>query len=246
MRRALPLLVLAAIGACDRYGDGIDAYDAGDYKEAHRIFREALEAGGDEGPAELFYNRALAALRDTDTTAAIAAADRAAARGDAEIEALCEFLRGNAWFHRCELAAKQADMPQAEPFAFDVAIMFGKRALSYWKRAAMTRNDWPEARRNVERALKKIEELERKKAEAEDRTKRERNPNPKQDPQPPPPRDDPKPEPDPKEPEKVTASELNPGEVMQLLERLVEKEREKRDLRRAERGKRAAGVEKDW
>ena len=134
----------------------------------------------------------------------------------------------------------------AEPFAFDVAIAYAEKARRFWQLAAMDRPDWPEARRNVERALLKLEELKRRKAEWEEQRRRDADPRP---------RPQPKPRPQPgterEEVEQEAADlaqlqELSPEAVRRLLEKLAEKEREKLALRRAEREKRTEGVERDW
>ena len=74
------------------------------------------------------------------------------------------FLRGNIAFARCAQASRQARTPLAEPFAFDVAIRHAEKARAFWEQAAMGRDDWPAARRNVERALLVLRDLRREKA----------------------------------------------------------------------------------
>ena len=192
------------------------------------------------GPADDAYATALAALRDGDPSRA-----ESAAQGLGGHPGLRDFLLGNAAFVRCTTAEKQAASQAAEPFAWDVAIQYGVSARDLWQRAAMTRPDWPAARRNVERALLRIEELRRRKAEAEDKRRRKTDPQPKPKPKPKPaPRPDPKPEPD--RGQQPQLKELAPEEVMALIGRLAEKEREKRALRRSQREKRMAGTERDW
>ena len=197
------------------------------------------------GAAADAYERALAALRNGELSNAEAFAEEAAALGDEEVVARAEFLRGNAAFARCWIAEVQATQPGAEPFAFDVAIAFADKARRLWQLAAMSRPDWPQARRNVERALLKLEELKNKKQAREDERK-------KTDPQPQPRK---KPTPTPTTPEDKRAEdakddpqlkELSPEEVVRLIEKLAQKEREKLGLRRAERKTRMAGVERDW
>jgi hypothetical protein len=197
-------------------------------------------ADADRSPERLF-NRALAALRAGDLTAAEAAAESAAARGTPEIAALCDFLRGNAAFARCRMAERQASAAGAEPFALDVAITYARKARRLWQLAAMSRPDWPAARRNVERALLKEEELGRRKAERQKQPPRRTEAPPKPRPKPPAGRDgesdaavDPQ------------LEELAPEEVLRLLDKLAQKEKEKRALRRSHRRARTAEVERDW
>ena len=181
------------------------------------------------------YARARTALLEGNLSGAEGAAERAAAIGGPEIAALCDFLRGNAAFARCETAERQAGSAAAEPFALDVAIAYGEKARRLWQRAAMSRDDWPEARRNVERARKKLRELRRKKEEREPPKPKPPRPRPR-----PPEREAGDPEVDPQR------KELTPEQVRRLLERLAEKEREKLALRRERRAARSADVERDW
>jgi len=184
------------------------------------------------------FDRTVAALREGDLRGANSAAQKFAE----EDPVRGGFLRGNIAFARCALAARQAALPEAEPFAYDVAINYCKSARDFWQRAAMSRPDWPAARRNVERALLALDELRRRKDEADQERRRERDPKPRPDPKP-------KPPPDGKTDEDPTLTpqlnELSPAEVLRLLETLARKEEEKRALRRARR-KRSFGVERDW
>ena len=199
---------------------------------------------GGGGAAQKALDHALQSLRDGDLRAAEASAERAAARGGPEYAALRDFLHGNVAFVRCVEAGRQASTPAAEPFAWDVALLYGRKARDFWQRAAVSRADWPAARRNVERALLKLEELERKKADAEDRRRRASDPQPRPRPLPKPRQPDPDPEQGP--PDGPQLKELGPEQVLQLLEKLAQKEREKLALRRSQRKAGTAGVEKDW
>jgi hypothetical protein len=241
---ALIALALALLLPGCGSGDGESLYRAGRFEEAHAAF---VAVSGDEGDAaspELLVNRALAALRAGDLRDAEASAERAAARGGPDFEALRDFLRGNAAFARAVLAERQADTPEAEPFAFDIAIRYARGALEAWKLAAASRSDWPEARRNVERANHKIAELERKKEEKVRDPRRERAPGPAPIPEPPSDAGGATTE------EEVTTEAqrlaLTPEQVARLFERLAEKEREKREIRQAWRRERMADGERDW
>jgi hypothetical protein len=232
--QALTLLALLLAGCGDT---GVEAYREGRFRDAHRAFRSA----GKDAPAERLFNRALAALRTGDLTDAETAAASAAARGTPEIAALGDFLRGNAAFERCLMAERQASTAAAEPFAFDVAITYARKAGRLWQLAAMSRSDWPEARRNVERALLKTDELKRKKADREEQQRRKTDPKPR--PKPPPAR---RPDAEPDLAVDPQLNELDPDEVLRLLDKLLEKEKEKRALRRSHREARMAEVERDW
>jgi len=213
------------------------------------LFLICAGCAADNESARHEYNRALAAMRAGEPRIAAAAAERAAALDGGAIRELAIFLRGNAVFAQCLTAERAAGSAAAEPFAFDVAITYGEAALRYWSQAAMLRGDWPSARRNVERALLKIRELRRKKAEAEEKQRRRSDPTPKPKPQPDPPPVNPDAgktiEEDPNA--KVQASKLSPAEIVKLMDRLAAKEKQKLQLRRSERGKRATGAKtRDW
>ncbi len=262
MRRLAFLLTATLLAGCDATSDGREAYREGRFREAHASFAKAAHAAGDSASAELLYDRALAALRDGDPRDAESSARNAAERGAPEVAALADFVRGNAAFARCETAALQASAPEAEPFAFDVAIAAAASARDAWASAASTRADWPEARRNAERALLKIADLREKKAEAERKrsSKSAPRPNPKPVPKTKPSTDekDPSRPPVPPRPpddgapagEDAAATaqlaELSPSEVQRLFDRLAAKEKEKLDLRRARRQATSADVERDW
>jgi hypothetical protein len=232
--KALALLTLLLAGCSD---PGVEAYREGRFRDAHA----ELQAAGDSAPAERVFNRALAALRAGDLTDAETAAESAAARGTPEIAALCDFARGNAAFARCRMAERQANTAAAEPFAFDVAITYARKARRLWQLAAMSRSDWPAARRNVERALLKEDELRRKKADREEQQRKKTDPKPKPNP---PPTPGPDAEPDPAVDPQL--KELAPEEILRLLDKLAQKEKEKRALRRSHRKARMADVERDW
>src|SRR5262249_15509758 len=154
--------------------------------------------------------------------------------------------KGNAAFARCETAAKVASQPEAEPFAYDAAIAHGEAARRSWQLAAMSRPDWPEARRNVERAIATIEDLRKRNDDALAKKKKtEDRPQPKPQNPPEPPKDA-----DRKTEEEAAVAprldELTADQVMALLERLVAKEKQKVALRRSERRAQQGGVERDW
>jgi hypothetical protein len=236
--KALILAGLAALFAGCGGDPGREAYAAGRFAEAHDAF---VAAGDDVAPAAL-VNRAMAGLRAGRLRDAADVLARAIEAGDREVAARATFLRGNVAFAQCELAEKQANTLEAEPFAFDISIRYAQAARDHWREAAMTRDDWPAARRNVERALLKLYTLERKKREAERRRERKTEKEPKPEPVPEPPPEDvtEKTEKDP------AVAALGSEQVLALFQRLAEKEKEKRELRRAERAKTMASVEKDW
>jgi hypothetical protein len=166
----------------DSFEEGLRLFRAGQYKESLEAFRKASEESGDDAPAELLFDRALAALATDDLTDAEQAAERAAARDALGFGRARDFLRGNVAFASCEAAEKAIASPPAgpavappgsapgappepNPGAYDKPIALAESARDAWIAAASAGEDWPAARRNVERALRKIEELKKKKEE---------------------------------------------------------------------------------
>lgn len=251
----LPLLA----AACSRTADGFAAWNDGRFEDAHREFAEEAESAGEGASAVLHWNRALASLRIGRPTEAESAADAAAERGGEEFAALRDFLRGNAAFARCDVASAQAGSAEAEPFALDVAIAHAETARRSWIAAAASRADWPEARRNVERANLRLEALRKRKAEAEDPRRKRGAPEPRPVPIPPPtdrrkPPDAPGDESAPDRPKapgtdaptEAQTTELSADAVARLFEILEAREREKASIRRSRRAARAGEVERDW
>jgi hypothetical protein len=206
----------------------------------------ALGACGDDS-ARIAFNEGVAALRSSDLVAAEIAAEKAAARGGPGFEALRDFLLGCAAFTRCEREEIGFFGPAGGAAALDRAIVHAERARDFWQGAAARRTDWPEVRRNVERALLKLEELRKKRAAAESQPGQP--PQPKPRPRPTdkvdPPRD---PGADRTQARRVDPqlAELAPDQVKGILEKLTAKEKEKVRLRQAQRQARQGQVEKDW
>ncbi len=161
------------------------------------------------------YAETLDALRAGDLGAAVQASK------GTEWEA---FVRGNEAFARSQ-AAEQPDLQ----------IALAEDALAAWRVAAMQR-DWPEARRNVERGLLRLQQLYEKKSG------KERKPPEPRPPQPPAPGKEDGPETE----AALEKGDLAEAQVLRLLELLREKEAKKLAARRARLGMPQPGVEKDW
>ncbi len=260
--------LIALLGGCDATAPGAAAYEAGRFDEALVLFRAA---GGARPTPVLLYDTALAALRAGDIESAHRAIADALATGESDIHIVAPttFLAGNVAYARAELAGAQADAPESEPFAFDVALGLAEEARAHWESAAALRSgDWPEAGRNVARANTLIDDLMAKRSAAEDRKRRREaggppkiRLNPVATGDKPPEAgaegtDPPLPEPPDAtgtgtdaEDSAATASggpELPAADVRRLLDTLAEKEREKQTLRRTRRDATRGGVERDW
>jgi hypothetical protein len=132
-----------------------------------------------------------------------------------------------------------AARPDAVPADFDAALAQAAIARELWQRAAITREDWPEARRNVERALLWIEELSAQRDVARANT-RKKLPQPRR------PEDLSSQEAPPTPPAELEKLELTPEQLQELLEQLARKDLEKRERRREQAAEEKAHVERDW
>ena len=222
--------------------DAVRAFERGEAATAWERFRAAEERAGAEASAELVYDRALAALAAQDWVDAEAAAERAVARGLKP--ALRDFLFGNTAYLRAQRARLGTVRPDAPPTAFQPAIEALEQSVEQWQRALSRREDWPEARRNIERAMLELDELRLRQEMASDTQKVPTAPEAEPIEEPEDPAEEEQPEEE--EPERDELAELTPAQLAELWERLAEKEREKRRLRTSKRGLRSADVERDW
>jgi hypothetical protein len=204
------------------------------------LLAAALAACGGGDGARAAHDEAVAALRAGDLPRADAAVRRLAAAGDGAAAAHAAFLRGNVAFAHSEAAEAEAARPGGERTAAEAARVLAEDALAAWRAAAVSRADWPAARRNVERALLRIARLRER---SPDRTGK---PPPPNDRPPPPPPPAPDPEAAPREAAPLVTTDLPEGSVLGLLETLRQKDRERRSARRAEREARARAGERDW
>lgn len=245
MKAGVLLILTLALGG-DHFAEGIRAYQEGRHQDALAAFTAAEEQAGHDASAALLYDRALAALRAGRLVDAEFSAEKAAARGGDEFTGLRDFLLGSAAFMRCLRAELEASLPDAEPTAYARAIRHAEAALEFWQNATASRSDWPAARRNAERALLKLQELQQKKAEADANQDSKKAKPPEQQPTPP------DLEPDPEQrPEQQPVPQQDPGmlttaQLAKILDKLAEKEAEKRKLRRAQQQRPSVRVEKDW
>ncbi|MBI5852194.1 MAG: hypothetical protein HZB39_14365 [Planctomycetes bacterium] len=204
-------------------------------------------APGDVTPPELLWVDALATLEKGSLIDAEVALEKAVARGGPAWRPLRDFIAGNAAFARCMRAEAQARGPEAEPFAFDVAIAHAEAAREQWSRASASRDDWPEARRNLERVAAKLEGLRRERQSAIEKQRRQRMAEAPRSPT------GETEEPaggerttEAADPSAAQSVDLASTQVDELLKRLARIEDEKRGLRRTTRAAASRDVEKDW
>lgn len=256
MRFSLLILVACAALAAGVVERGSEAYRAGHYDEALVAFREAVAAAGDAPTAVELYNLALAAMRVGELREARDAIDRLESQDDASFVARVQFLRGNLAWEEARFAEAEARLPDADPSSYPRAIARVDEARRAWMRAAVEHGDWPAAGRNVERALRKREELQLAQAAASGKDVRKAPDEPRILPvgsQP----EERAPEETPAEEkgEEISAEDralsseplqLSPVELDQMIAWLARVDREKRKTRREERARRSDTVEKDW
>ena len=222
--------------------DGRRAFEEGRHDDAYRTFAHAIESAGNEASPELLHDQTIAALAIRNYDEAERAGGKAKARGGPAFAELDAFVRGSRALALSIVAVEDAAKRPDDKRALLPAIQLAEDAVAAWQWAAASRPSWPEARRNVERGLIWLEALREKKSG----TGPKRGPKP---PRPPPP--PPEPPEGVDEPEEIRrpdleTTDLSEKEVLGLLELLVQRERQKRALRRAERHARAGDVERDW
>ena len=181
-------------------------------------------------------HEAQVALANGETERALRAAEAAEAQGGALFTGFRYFVRGNvAW---AESLAWEAE-PEGEVDAMRMAETKAEDALAYWQMAAASRPDWPAARRNVERGLRRLENLREQKAERPKPPETERTPDPEET--------APENEDEPEESEAlIETGELAADRIGGLLEVLLKREGRKRALRAEQRRARGQQVERDW
>lgn len=184
------------------------------------LFTLGAAACSGRAAAARSWNEALAALAAGDAQAAEISAERAAAIGGGEFPALRDFLLASAAFGRSLAAETLAGIPGAALSSYDRALAAAEESRRAFLRALRARaEDWPAARRNLERVQARIVHLQSLRDAAL------RDPAASRPPPPP--------------PESPAGSE-------RLLERLGQLEQQKRVLRRASASPAPGAVEQDW
>ncbi len=230
------LVWLCALAAGSAAALGVAAFEDGRADDAARHF---ADAASDNPSASLCMNLALAELHAGRPDAAEAAAERAALAGGRAWFSARDFLLGAAAWKRSFVLETRADLPGAGKDPFAGALAATHEALAAWRSACSSKSDWPAARRNVERALFRIEAL---RARQEERAREARTrPVTEQPLPPPPPAAATAPGPEPVPP--ADPGRLDKQALDALLAELAAREREKRRVRVAERATRSG---EDW
>jgi len=242
MRFLMPCVLAVAVAAQDpaAFAAAVADYRAGKHEAAFASFQQQFAAAGDAASDALRWNLALAALRlqrSGDAEEAVAAwVDGAddARRSDAE------FVLGMAGAQRGERAAAAAQLPDAEPLAWAMAIRAMEQAADAFVRAAGARGGWPEAERNAVRTRARVDELKRlRDAAREQAAKKESAPKPL------PPAPKPKPEKD-EDPLGLVTEPLPAGELPALARRIAQRDQKKVAVRREQQQKTLRAGERGW
>lgn len=260
---ALLLLGLLLLPGCGRMQEARELAAAGQHAQALALLEQELAAAGAGARPELHVNLGLCALRVGRHERARAAFAAAEAAGGPAYARYGAFLRGQLAFLASRDLEAQAAQPGADPALLEGALMRAEDALAAYRLAARSTPDWPEARRNMERALLRLEALREQR-----RTGTQGAPQPRLRPQPgppagpapgtpasPPPGTPPGTPPAPPTPgasaqadegARVVTRDLPAGELGQLGALLRRKAAERDAARQGQRARASAGVEKDW
>ncbi len=242
IHRGLPWLLLLSVAPAQATGgDAVADYRAGRYQAAFATLQAEFAAAGEQASPTLRWNLALAALRVQRSSDAEAAVTPWLAGPDDRRRAEAEFVLAMASFQRAERAALAAQLPDAEPMAWTMAVQAMERSLAGFLRAANTRGSWPEAERNAARAKDRLQALQQLRDAA-------RPPAAQQEPSPPePPPPQAKPEPTPEEAALgLTQDPLAAAEIARVLRRVEQKDREKRSSRREQQRRVTTAGERGW
>lgn len=223
------------------FAAAIADYRAGRPEPAHAAFAQLLAAAGDRADAELRWNAALAALRVQRSGDAEAAIQPLLQHADVRWQAEAEFVLAMVAHQRGERAVAAAQLPDAEPLAWTMALRAMQQAIDGFARADRLRSSWPAAARNAERCSVRLREIEQLQAAAK-KPDNQKTEAPEPQPEPPKPAD--------AKPEEVAPDlakdSLSPAEVAQLLQRLRQQERDKRSLRQQSAAPASRAGERFW
>jgi hypothetical protein len=173
------LLFLVAFAA-DPFGDGVRAYQAGDWQLAWTLFQQASQAAIDdavEPSPQLLWNQALAAYQLGKWAECEKLAELASTSKIPEITQVAEFMRANVAWRNCaavvaklQPSALALEAVQAKHLkALSSAILQAEKAASLWQSAAEMRARelqledaeaaWLAATRNRQLAEEKLRQL---------------------------------------------------------------------------------------
>lgn len=196
---------------------------------------------------------ALSAIEQDDARTAEGLAERLATRGDREATGWRALLLGLAHDLRSRSAEAEVYGPFPARDALPRALAQAEASARAFLEAAMSREDWPEARRNFERAQRRSLALAKKLEEQRGEAPPPAPTDPATGPEPTDPASEERPFVQPSDPPPAAPSpagfstERTDSDLRRrLFERIAEREREKRALRIDVRAAAASRTERDW
>lgn len=168
----LPVAVLAQEGGEQR---ARTLYAEGRHAESMAEWQQLVTREGDR--PHLLANLALSALRAGELQEAQSAADRyAAVAGEDLRKGFLQGLLGNIRFEESLAAEKAQQAPTGNPLEpLEQAIARAETARTHFLEAAGAPDAGPEAKRNLERTLRRILELQKKLEEAKDKQEKKKS-----------------------------------------------------------------------
>jgi hypothetical protein len=236
------LLFFALLAGCSDFSAGLEAYREARYAEAQTIFVAAAADLQGQSLAVAQFNLALVALQFDRPRLAESLAEKAmltgGREGQVDFVAYRDFILGNTTYARGLVSAQAAGRPGASLRLIDLAISQVSAAMGYWQVAATSREDWPPARRNIQRAWLTLEHLRGVRSQALQRQGGQAQPPPKDaDWQ------DTKASADPDQPQPL---KLSAQQMQALLQELQEGQDDQLKLRKDRRAEAVVKVDKDW
>lgn len=234
---------LGVAGLAGTWADALERHRSADSRGAAAELAALVESQGDEAPPALLHDAALVALLGGQPELAAGAALALEKRAEPDFAARAALLLGAAEYGAAQNLAALAREPSSPPNFTARALERARAARLHFERAVAHGEDNDANRRNAERALRLVLELEA--------LDRERAGDPpleeteaESPPEPPPPPDEEAPAELPPPP--LDERTLTQAELERLFERLADKREEKQDTRVAARGLRSQNVDKDW
>lgn len=189
-------------------------------------------------PPELRSNLAVTALRRSRPADAEAVIRPLLTQDDPAERAEAEFVLGMAALRRGELAAAAAQLPDAEPMAWQAAVDGARRAVDHFARAGERADGWPAAWRNAERSWRLLQAWQQLRDQHRQQKQHEDAPPP-----PPAPTDD---QPQEEQLPDLAVAPLTARELAELAQKLARKEREKRAARRLQQAEQTPTGARGW
>ena len=240
----LPAVLLAASDVAAPDAEAIAAHARGEAELAGRLWEETATRLGETAPVRVQLNAAIAALQRGDVKKAHEWTLVARPRAEGSELAHVDFLLAQVGYERARYAQRILAGPEAGPADVERALGFASVAVEFWQRAAVAAPGQEQARRNAERAARLLRALEIKQQEMLGETKTLSTPQA---------RVQQKPGAKPKDPTPKLGPGTGEDEVLKsqpksvdaVVQRLREREAERRERAQAARDRSGRGTQ-DW